>query len=208
MFIGNAGTVIRPLTAALAFNNGEYTLHGNNRMSLMQMYIEARFEELKLWDVGLATIKDPPPGKEFTENEIISGKEFLVSYRGTGFLSKDFKVYTVNSSRRVAPGASYARNGLKKQQIDDIEVPSEVMYNFHREKPLLLIQIIKPQLTENNSQFKLFDSNCPTISVFFPGKSSVPIQEEIYFRNTVAKMIDEAEFEYDEDEETDFYQEI
>ena len=32
LYIGNAGTAIRPLTAALAFNNGEYKLHGTNRM--------------------------------------------------------------------------------------------------------------------------------------------------------------------------------
>lgn len=32
LYIGNAGTVIRPLTAALAFNEGKYTLHGTTRM--------------------------------------------------------------------------------------------------------------------------------------------------------------------------------
>jgi 3-phosphoshikimate 1-carboxyvinyltransferase len=32
LYIGNAGTAIRPLTAALAFNNGDYKLHGTNRM--------------------------------------------------------------------------------------------------------------------------------------------------------------------------------
>ena len=32
LYIGNSGTTIRPLTAALAFNNGDYKLHGTNRM--------------------------------------------------------------------------------------------------------------------------------------------------------------------------------
>ena len=32
LYIGNAGTAIRPLTAALAFNGGEYKLHGTKRM--------------------------------------------------------------------------------------------------------------------------------------------------------------------------------
>ena len=32
LYIGNAGTAIRPLTAALAFNNGDYKLHGTKRM--------------------------------------------------------------------------------------------------------------------------------------------------------------------------------
>ena len=32
IYVGNAGTVVRPLTAALAFNNGHYKLHGTNRM--------------------------------------------------------------------------------------------------------------------------------------------------------------------------------
>jgi len=32
LYIGNAGTAIRPLTAALAFNNGDYKLYGTKRM--------------------------------------------------------------------------------------------------------------------------------------------------------------------------------
>jgi len=32
LYIGNSGTTIRPLTAALAFNNGEYKLYGTKRM--------------------------------------------------------------------------------------------------------------------------------------------------------------------------------
>ena len=32
LYIGNAGTALRPLTAALAFNKGNYKLHGTNRM--------------------------------------------------------------------------------------------------------------------------------------------------------------------------------
>ena len=32
IFIGNSGITIRPLTAVLAFNNGEYYLHGTDRM--------------------------------------------------------------------------------------------------------------------------------------------------------------------------------
>lgn len=32
IYIGNAGTVIRPLTAALAFNRGDYKLYGTSRM--------------------------------------------------------------------------------------------------------------------------------------------------------------------------------
>ena len=113
----------------------------------------------------------------------------------------------MNTSRRGAEGnGAEAKHGLRYEQIDEIEEPSEVMYNYHRVKPLLLIQIIRPKLSEKNPQFKLFDSNCPTISVFLPGKTSVPVQEETYYRNTVSIMIDEAELECDEDEEIDFYQ--
>ena len=32
LFMGNAGTAIRPLTAALAVIGGDYTLHGVSRM--------------------------------------------------------------------------------------------------------------------------------------------------------------------------------
>ena len=81
------------------------------------------------------------------------------------------------------------------------------MYNDIREKPLLLIQMIRLEVAENNSQFKLSDSNCPTISVFLPGKSSVKIIEKTYYRNTVAKMIEEEEFVYEEDEELEHYHE-
>jgi 3-phosphoshikimate 1-carboxyvinyltransferase len=32
LYVGNAGTAVRPLTAVLAFNNGDYRLHGTDRM--------------------------------------------------------------------------------------------------------------------------------------------------------------------------------
>jgi len=205
----NAGMVLDFINSFdLPDQNTEFArLHGNKKKSLMQLYVEDRFEELKLWDVALAPNKSPRKGKIFSENEIISGKTFYVRFRGGGFLLNEFNVYKVNSSRRVAEGnGADAKHGLRYEQIDEIEEPSEVMYNYHRVKPLLLIQIIRPKLSEKNPQFKLFDSNCPTISVFLPGKTSVPEQEETYYRNTVSIMIDEAELECDEDEEIDFYQ--
>ena len=35
LFVGNAGTVIRPLTSILTFNQGEYKLSGSKRMHLL-----------------------------------------------------------------------------------------------------------------------------------------------------------------------------
>ena len=37
LFLGNAGTAFRPLTAALAFSNGDYHLHGVPRLSLIHI---------------------------------------------------------------------------------------------------------------------------------------------------------------------------
>jgi hypothetical protein len=187
-------------------------VHGKKgyEKSFLQIYIEERFEELKLWDIALPNVKRPKPNERFYENGIIPGQEFFCRFRGGGILTNNFEIYKVNKQRRVAGfKGNDAKWGLTIEQVPNLE-DSEVVYNEHRKKPLLVIQVFHPKPADNKSEFKITDSNCVTISVLFPGKTEIPIKEEKVYINSVAQLLGNIGIDEDEgeDEESDYYQNL
>jgi 3-phosphoshikimate 1-carboxyvinyltransferase len=139
LFLGNAGTAFRPLTAALAFSGGEYTLTGVPRMEERPIGdlvdglrgIGARIDYLKnegfpplAIHAGRISAEDPKVRGDVSSQFLTAllmalpllGRESRVSVQGE-LISKPYVEITLNVMKRF--GVEVRRTGWKAFQVPD-----------------------------------------------------------------------------------------
>lgn len=195
LFLGNAGTAFRPLTAALAFSDGEYTLSGVPRMherpigDLVDALVQTGANIEYLQNFGFPPLKITPPNLELSKPIQIRGDvssqfltALLMALPLTGktatievigeLISKPYIEITLNLMKKF--GVEVQRNGWHAFTItanSSYESPKEIYVEG-----------------DASSASYFFAAGAIAGGVFVEGITKNSIQGDIHFVEEIEKM--------------------